>query len=327
MIWFEDFKLTIQRTCSSENERLSIFKTYLAGDARLVYEGFNADDFDSLDQAGEMMKQVFAIARDQQEWILHLRDMKKKDTENLRVFAYRTTRMVRQAFPHADENTCNTLSIDYFTRGLPEAINSYVIIRKPGTLDLAIKYAIIAEKQEPHNNTIALTNTKASTKQVNNISQPEAEPYRNDTINRFKQVTEEIKNLKTKNQELQSILNTIQQTQVEFCTTGIQRPIVSEKPVLGSNEKYDQLLSAIQTLKQSQQEHYVNQQKRHCYNCGKAGHLKNRCYQTDQRNCFNCGKRGHLSKDCYSNMGQKGIKSYENRDSLKEWGVNLKSRK
>jgi hypothetical protein len=91
MIWFEDFKLTIQRTCSIENERLSIFKTYLAGDARLVYEGFNADHIDSLDQAGEMMKQVFAIAREQQEWILHLRDMKKKDTKNFRVFAYRTT--------------------------------------------------------------------------------------------------------------------------------------------------------------------------------------------------------------------------------------------
>jgi hypothetical protein len=41
-----------------------------------------------------------------------------------------------------------------------------------------------------------LTNTKASTNKVNNISQPEAEPYRNDTNNRSKQVTEEIKNLK-----------------------------------------------------------------------------------------------------------------------------------
>jgi hypothetical protein len=91
MIWFEDFKLTTQRTCSSVNERLSIFKTYLAGGARLVYEGFNAGDIDSLDQAGEMTKQVFAIACDQQEWILHLRDMKKKDTKNFRVFAYRTT--------------------------------------------------------------------------------------------------------------------------------------------------------------------------------------------------------------------------------------------
>jgi hypothetical protein len=167
MIWFEDFKLTTQRTCSSENERLSIFKTYLAGDARLVYEGFNADDIDSLDQAGEMMKQVFAIAWDQQEWILHVRDMKKKDTENFRLFAYRTTRMVRQAFPNADENTYNSLAIDYFTCGLPEAINSFVIIRKQGTLDLAIRSALIAEKQEPHNNTIALTNTKASVNQVN----------------------------------------------------------------------------------------------------------------------------------------------------------------
>ena len=37
-----------------------------------------------------------------------------------------------------------------------------------------------------------------------------------------------------------------------------ERPIVSVKQVFGSNEKYDQLLTAIQTLKQSQQDHQVN---------------------------------------------------------------------
>jgi hypothetical protein len=37
----------------------------------------------------------------------------------------------------------------------------------------------------------------------------------------------------------------MQQTQGEYGSTGIQRPIVSEKPVLGLNEKYEQLLTAI----------------------------------------------------------------------------------
>ncbi len=33
--------------------------------------------------------------------------------------------------------------IIYFTRSLPEFINSYVIIRKPSTLDFAIRYALL----------------------------------------------------------------------------------------------------------------------------------------------------------------------------------------
>jgi hypothetical protein len=109
------------------------------------------------------------------------------------VYAYRTARAVRQAFPNADENTYNSLSIDYFTGGLPESINSYVIIRKPGTLDLAIRYAIIAEKNESHKVTTDKIHMKTPTAQVKMINQTEVEPYRNDINNRFKQVTEELK--------------------------------------------------------------------------------------------------------------------------------------
>ena len=88
LIWFEDFKLTSERTCSSEEERLVVFKTYLTGDARHVYEGFNGNEIHSLEEAGKMMNAVFAVARDQQEWILHLKELKKKETENIWVFAY-----------------------------------------------------------------------------------------------------------------------------------------------------------------------------------------------------------------------------------------------
>jgi hypothetical protein len=147
------------------------------------------------------------IARHHQEWILHLRDLKRKPEENIRVYAYRTARVVRQAFPNADENTYNTLSIDYFTRGLPESINSYVIIRKPGTLDLAIRYAIIAEENESHKVTPDKIHMKTHTAHVNMINQTEVEPYRNDTYNRFKRITEELKGFKTQIQDLKSQLN------------------------------------------------------------------------------------------------------------------------
>jgi hypothetical protein len=122
-------------------------------------------------------------------------------SENIRVFAYRTARIVRQAFSEADEDTYNFLAIDYFTRGLPEMKNSYVIIRKPKSLDLAIQYADKAEKQDSpkmKTDTINLRHQIANT-----INQGDIEPYKYDTNNRFKQVTEEIRTLKTKNQELQ----------------------------------------------------------------------------------------------------------------------------
>ena len=168
-----------------------------------MYEGFNVNEVNTFDKAGAMMNDVFALARDRQEWILHLKDLKKKKPENIRVFAYRTARIVRQAYPQADNNTYTSLSIDYFTRGLPEAINSYVIIRKPVTLDLAIKYADIAEKQESPQVKADQNNSKPHSNHVNSINQVENEPYKNDTNNRFKQINEEIKVLKAKNLDLQ----------------------------------------------------------------------------------------------------------------------------
>ena len=53
---FDDFKLTSERTCSSEDERLVVFKTYLTGDARHVYEGFNGNEIDSLEEAENLRR-------------------------------------------------------------------------------------------------------------------------------------------------------------------------------------------------------------------------------------------------------------------------------
>ena len=329
LTWFEDFKLTSERTCSNEEERLAIFKTYLAGDARHVYEGFNVNEVNTFDKAGAMMNDVFALARDRQEWILHLRDLKKKEPETIRVFAYRTARIVRQAYPQADNNTYTSLSIDYFTRGLPEAINSYVIIRKPVTLDLAIKYADIAEKQESPQVKADQNNSKPHTNHVNSINQVENEPYKNDTNNRFKQITEEIKVLKAKNLDLQQTLNTMQQTQTEFGTVKNSNPNINKSSA--HTDKFEELLTAIQRMekshhqnpnfKHSDQSHDKRNLKR-CYNCGKSGHVSENCFIKDNRNCYNCGKRGHISRDCYVGLNKNG----DYRAHLKEQGVNSRSR-
>jgi hypothetical protein len=283
LTWFEDFKLISERTCSSEEERLIIFNTYLTGDARHVYEGFNGNEIQTHDEAAKMMNAVFAAARDRQEWILHLRELKKKESENIRVFAYRTARIVRQAFPEAtDEDTYDFLAIDYFTRVLPEMINSYVIIRKPRSLDLAIQYADIAEKQDSPKMKTDTINLRYQI--ANTINQGDKEPYKNDTDNRFKQVTrsEEIRTLKTKNQELQHTLNVMQQTQQEFSM--MKKTNETEKRDITQSDKFDEILSTIQHMETQLRKPYFQTQwndkeyenPKRCYNCGKTGHLAQR---------------------------------------------------
>ena len=302
MVWFDDFKLSTQHAFKTEAEKLALFKTYLSGDARHVYEGFKPNDIQTLNKAGEMMNQVFAIARDQQDWMIHLRELKKGPTENVRVFAYRTTRLVRQAFPNADENTCNSLAIDYFTRGLPDSINNYIMIRKPDTLELAIRHAIIAGRQETPNIKVGKDNNiKQSVCVLNTGTREDKEPYPNDINNRFKQVTEELKGLKARSQELSSLVKSIQQTQTQ---SGPKQP--------NDDEKYDQILSTMQQVNQLQYRHpYLNEtvqsgDKRKvlytkpeitCYKCGKTGHLARSCFSP--KVCFNCGKSGHMRRDCY----------------------------
>ena len=161
--------------------------------------------------------------------------MKKKEPENIRVFTYRTARIVRHAYPQADDNTYTSLSIDYFTRGQPEAINSYVIIHKPVTLDLAIKYADIAEKQEPPQVKADQNNFKPHTNHVNSMNQVGNEPYKNDTNNRFKQITQEIKVLKAKNLVLQLTLNTMQQSKMSSELLKIQTRIIINLPLTQIN--------------------------------------------------------------------------------------------
>ena len=73
MTWFEDFDLTSERACFTEAEGLILIQTYKAWDARHVYEELNVNDIKTLDQAATMMNEIFGLARDQQDWMLHLR--------------------------------------------------------------------------------------------------------------------------------------------------------------------------------------------------------------------------------------------------------------
>ena len=52
-----------------------------------TFEGFHTDTVNTLEKAGERMKNVFAFARDPQDWIRKLNEVKKSNIEPIRVFA------------------------------------------------------------------------------------------------------------------------------------------------------------------------------------------------------------------------------------------------
>ena len=145
-IWFDDFNENIKQSNLTEQEKIRKFKTFLSGEARYTFEGFNHDTVETLDKAGEQMKKVFSFARDTQDWIVKLNEVRRLNTESIRVFAYRVNRMVKNAFPDAGEISKVDLAIDYFLRGLQEDIGNAVRLSKPKTLEKAIEKAEINEK-------------------------------------------------------------------------------------------------------------------------------------------------------------------------------------
>ncbi len=76
----------------------------------------------TLEKAGERMKNVFAFARDPQDRIVKLNEVKKTNIELIRVFAYSVNRMHTKTFPDAGDISRINLAVDYFLRGLQEEI-------------------------------------------------------------------------------------------------------------------------------------------------------------------------------------------------------------
>ncbi len=58
------------------------------------------------------MTNVFAFARDPQDWIVKLSEVKKSDHEPIRVLSNRVNRMVTKAFPEAGEISRKNLAVE-----------------------------------------------------------------------------------------------------------------------------------------------------------------------------------------------------------------------
>ena len=121
-IWFDDFKSTLDQYPTIESNKIVLFKSKLQGDARYTFEGFLPNKVDTLEKAGRAMETVFALAHDEQEWIIKLNSARQAPSELIQVFGHRISRMVLKAYAETDEKTINKLSIDYFLRG----INDYI---------------------------------------------------------------------------------------------------------------------------------------------------------------------------------------------------------
>ena len=144
------------------------------------------------------MKNVFGFARDPQDWIVKLNEVKKSNIEPIRIFAYRVNRMVTKAFPETGKISRINLAVDYFLRGLQSEIDYKVRLLKPKTLEFAIEKAEINEK------TLKL-NTNNVSNRLNVISAQDetdistlVEPHKNDINNRFNQLKEKINAIENK---------------------------------------------------------------------------------------------------------------------------------
>ena len=304
IIWFADFQIAVNHSHLSESDKVDKFKTYLGGEARYVFEGFATDQVDTLEKAGERMRRVFAIARDSQEWILQLDQLKQSSTESIRVFGYRTNRIVRHAFPTADVNTINLLSIDYFLRGLPEETGKRVRLSKPATLESAI------EKAEIRQGTINMQVNKNSGKKegfgnLNAIKVQEdeqvkhvLEPYKNDINNRYNQMKEKI--------------NTIESTLKNF-TKGTE-----------SGEFSDKLNSITERQKKWEERTNQGQQKAKYNRDDKPNpfrtSIQNRSSNYGDIECYHCHKRGHSYNQCYHATSEDKKRISEGKYNLNEKG-------
>ena len=126
-IWFDDFNETIKISNLTEREKINKIKTFLSGEASYTFEGFNHDTINTLQEAGSQMKRVFDFARDTQDWLVKIYEVKKANTESIRVFAYQVNRMVKKAFPDVGEISKVSLAVDYFLRGLQQDIGNKLI--------------------------------------------------------------------------------------------------------------------------------------------------------------------------------------------------------
>ena len=316
-IWFEDFKILLSTCTLSENDKLNKFKTYLSGEARYAFEGFQKHQINTLEKAGEQMKNVFAIARDSQEWILKLNEIKQSPMESIRVFAYRTNRMVQKAFPNADETTANLLAIDYFLRGLKDDIGQKVRILKPDTIEIAIEKAIITEKTSSisFQNSKKVHDTSETLKKCNifhntdtnsaenlkNESQTTRtiETYKNDINNRFKQIHDKLNAMEVKASNMNSILDTIPQKNCKI-----------EEKLNAIMEGQRKLEKVNQDIPNNNKRHFhSNEQRRNFHGTENSRYL----------HCFHCGRKGHGYQNCYF-ATEEDKQRLSNKFNLKEQG-------
>jgi hypothetical protein len=264
LLWFEDFNAAIACSTLNEIEKINKFKFFLSGEARYTVEGFHTDTVNTLEKAGERMKNVFAFARDPQDWIVKLNEVKKSNSEPIRVFAYRVNRMVTKAFPDAGEISRINLAVDYFLRGLQAEIGNKVRLLKPKTLEFAIEKAEINEK------TLKL-NTNNGSKNLNVISAQDqtdistlVEPYKNDINNRLNQLKDKINAIENKTKNMNKNVQSIDND--------------------GISEKLNMLLEGQKKWELSRQNKYNNREQKtkrniiECYHCKKLGHTYYNCF-------------------------------------------------
>lgn len=153
--WFEEFQTATEKRGLSESEQISLLKTKLKGNARAVLDGLQANKIDTLSRIRLEMLKTFAPLEEPSELRLRLHEIRRKEGENIRVFARSLHGKVVRAFPMMESNAAETLTVAFFIQAVGAELGNKISSRKPGTLDQAIDMAVRYDSE---------TNTKISKK-------------------------------------------------------------------------------------------------------------------------------------------------------------------
>ena len=146
----EDILNLISREAYSEDQKVQIVQSYLAGNAKYTFLSLPLSQRSTLEDVLVALRRVFACTT-MHEWLDELEATKHQLSEDYRVYGAKITRMVMQAYPVNEMTSMavESLKINHFLRGIQPDLAEMIRRRQPRLLDIATEMAKIHEVSLP----------------------------------------------------------------------------------------------------------------------------------------------------------------------------------
>ena len=241
----------------SEAQKCDALATHLTGPAQQVYTDAPEEVGYSYELLVAELQAVFEPTGQAEYFQAQLMTRRRKTEEGWPQLGQAVKRLVRQAYPEADQRTQDRLAREAFIDAIDDKeLRSRVRDKEPETLHRAVQAAVRSEAyQKVDQAKEERTKHKRSVRQVT-----------------FQGNTKEETNIREVMEEMKQAVNQLSQTDRD---TGDSDVVIDEQKPTGSDVDRSTL--------------------RHCYNCGKPGHLFSECPDVI---CYSCGKKGHVTTNC-----------------------------